>query len=59
MDNISNEQNELSPPKIRSRRNSLQPIDRHINEINHLNHSIYINAGIDSTWLNFHFLFFF
>jgi hypothetical protein len=42
----------------RSRRNSIQPIDRHINEI-HFDGTIYINAGIDSTWLvlfiNIHF----
>jgi hypothetical protein len=49
MENIDNEQQELCPPKIRSRRKSLQPIDKHINEIN-IHGSIYINAGIDSTW---------
>ncbi len=49
MEIIPNEQERLNPPIIRSRRNSLQPIDRHINDID-LNGSIYINAGIDSTW---------
>jgi len=48
MEIIDNEQ-QLNLPTIRSRRNSLQPIDRHINDID-LNGSIYINAGIDSTW---------
>jgi hypothetical protein len=46
---MENLNNKLSPPKIRSRRNSLQPIDRHINDIN-IGGSVYINAGIDSTW---------
>jgi hypothetical protein len=49
MENLNIEPEELCPPKIRSRRNSLQPIDRHINEIN-IQGSVYINAGIDSTW---------
>jgi hypothetical protein len=42
---------ELCQPQIRSRRNSVQPIDRHINDIN-IDGSVYINAGIDSTWLD-------
>ncbi len=46
---LDTEHQELVLPKIRSRRNSIQPIDRHRNEI-HFNGSIYINAGIDSTW---------
>lgn len=49
MEIIPNEQEQLNLPIIRSRRNSLQSIDRHINDID-LNGSIYINAGIDSTW---------
>jgi hypothetical protein len=49
MENLNIEEQELFPPKIRSRRNSIQPIDRHINEID-FDGSIYINAGIDSTW---------
>jgi hypothetical protein len=56
MENLSNEVQVLSPPKVRSRRNSLQPIDRHINDI-HIDGSVYINAGIDSTWfVKFFFL---
>jgi len=49
MEILHTEEQELVLPKIRSRRNSIQPIDRHINDID-LNGSIYINAGIDSTW---------
>jgi hypothetical protein len=49
MEILHTEEQELVLPKIRSRRNSIQPIDRHINDID-FNGSIYINAGIDSTW---------
>lgn len=49
METIETTEQILSLPKIRSRRNSIQPIDRHINEIE-FDQSIYINAGIDSTW---------
>lgn len=42
MEIVNNAIQELCPP----RRSSLQPIDRHMND------SIYINAGIDSTWLD-------
>lgn len=33
-----------------------QPLDRHLSEVGELDGSIYINAGIDSTWLVIHFL---
>lgn len=61
--NIIEKEEILSLTKNQSRRNSIQPIDRHINDIQS-NGTIYINAGIDSTWfvfffifINFHFLF--
>lgn len=43
------ENDELTVPKIRSRRNSLQSLDRHKNVLGYQG-STYINAGIDSTW---------
>ena len=52
MENLNNDQEEFHIIKLRSRRNSIQPIDRHINEIDTQGSSIYINAGIDSTWFD-------
>ena len=30
---------------------TIQPLDRHLSEIDEKDGTIYINAGIDSTWL--------
>jgi hypothetical protein len=44
------------------RSSTIQPLDRHLSEIGEFDGTIYINAGIDSTWLvsflfsNFHFI---
>ena len=34
-----------------------QPLDRHLSEIGECDGTIYINAGIDSTWLVFFVVF--
>lgn len=36
--------------RIKFRPSPPQPYDRHLSEINESDGSIYINAGIDSTW---------
>jgi hypothetical protein len=33
-----------------------QPLDRHLSEIGEFDGTIYINAGIDSTWLVYFFV---
>ncbi|UJR29719.1 hypothetical protein I4U23_017268 [Adineta vaga] len=48
MDNLHVEKEEFSLKPNQLRRNSLQPLDRHLNEI-YFDQGIYINAGIDST----------
>lgn len=35
----------------KNRKSPPQPLDRHLSEIGELDGTVYINAGIDSTWL--------
>jgi len=48
---------DVSPLEKQHRYHSKQPIDRHNSEITDETESVFMNAGIDSTWYVFFFLF--
>jgi hypothetical protein len=50
MTSTDDQAKEISPLVTRSHYISQQPIDRHLVEITDENKSVFINAGIDSTW---------
>jgi hypothetical protein len=50
MTTVDDEVKEISPLKSYSAYVSEQPIDRHLIEITDELKSVFINAGIDSTW---------